>query len=314
MLYDAHKENLKTKDELGIDQHINLSHVGMDSIQVPILYKDLSLIADLSIFVNLNDLAARGIHMSRLYTLVSKRVANLEINLSHLACALGEAITSQEGLSNLAHMRIDFRIPLKKISLVSKLESLHSYEVSVLIVKKNSDEIRNLLYIKIPYSSTCPQSAALARQLIQNKLDEQFSESIIDKSEIYNWLGTSNGVVATPHAQRSYAEIWIELENINSNSDIVWEKWVDLIENALGTPVQGLVKRADEQEFALRNGQNLMFCEDAARRVGRVLALEIVNKSIKSYRAKLSHHESLHAHNATAYVQSGHELEAYFSF
>jgi GTP cyclohydrolase I len=31
--------------------------------------------------------------------------------------------------------------------------------------------------------------------------------------------------------------------------------------------VQTAVKRADEQAFALANGQNLMFCEDAARRL-----------------------------------------------
>ena len=42
---------------------------------------------------------------------------------------------------------------------------------------------------------------------------------------------------------------------------------VDLVENSLKTPVQAAVKREDEQEFARLNGQNLMFCEDAARRL-----------------------------------------------
>lgn len=48
-------------------------------------------------------------------------------------------------------------------------------------------------------------------------------------------------------------------------------KLIDRIEHALGTPVQTLVKRSDEQAFALANGQNLMFCEDAARRLYRML-------------------------------------------
>ena len=46
---------------------------------------------------------------------------------------------------------------------------------------------------------------------------------------------------------------------------------IDLVENVLQTPVQAAVKREDEQAFALRNGQNLMFCEDAARRIQRAL-------------------------------------------
>ena len=40
---------------------------------------------------------------------------------------------------------------------------------------------------------------------------------------------------------------------------------------ALGTTLQTAVKRADEQAFALANGQNLMFCEDAARRLHAAL-------------------------------------------
>ena len=43
--------------------------------------------------------------------------------------------------------------------------------------------------------------------------------------------------------------------------------WIDRIESSLKTPVQAAVKREDEQEFARLNGQNLMFCEDAARRL-----------------------------------------------
>ena len=46
---------------------------------------------------------------------------------------------------------------------------------------------------------------------------------------------------------------------------------IDLAEGALKTPVQSAVKREDEQAFARLNGRNLMFCEDAARRIAAVL-------------------------------------------
>ena len=66
---------------------------------------------------------------------------------------------------------------------------------------------------------------------------------------------------------------------------------------ALGTAVQTAVKRPDEQAFALANGQNLMFCEDAARRLN--LALQRT-PGIKQLHIRVIHAESLHAHDAVA--------------
>ena len=68
-------------------------------------------------------------------------------------------------------------------------------------------------------------------------------------------------------------------------------------EAALGTAVQTAVKRADEQAFALANGQNLMFCEDAARRLN--LALKR-SPGINAFHIRVIHAESLHAHDAVA--------------
>ena len=64
------------------------------------------------------------------------------------------------------------------------------------------------------------------------------------------------------------------------------------------TPVQTVVKREDEQEFARLNGQNLMFCEDACRVIKHYF---VRNKSyFLSYKLKIFHYESLHPHNAVA--------------
>lgn len=75
------------------------------------------------------------------------------------------------------------------------------------------------------------------------------------------------------------------------------ERAVDHIEKALGTALQTAVKRIDEQAFALANGQNLMFCEDAARRVDKALRQA---PGIIGFPLKVVHAESLHAHNAVA--------------
>ena len=72
---------------------------------------------------------------------------------------------------------------------------------------------------------------------------------------------------------------------------------IDQAESALGTAVQTAVKRADEQAFALANGQNLMFCEDAARRLNS--AIKAI-PAVEGFCIWVIHAESLHSHDAVA--------------
>ena len=59
--------------------------------------------------------------------------------------------------------------------------------------------------------------------------------------------------------------------------------------------MQTAVKREDEQEFALLNGQNLMFIEDAGRKLKIALAAD---QRLADFWVRIEHHESLHAHDA----------------
>lgn len=77
---------------------------------------------------------------------------------------------------------------------------------------------------------------------------------------------------------------------------------IDAIEDALATPVQTAVKREDEQAFARLNGENPMFCEDAARRIRGVLDAD---ERIADFHIRAAHHESLHAHDAVAVATKG---------
>src|SRR5690606_18292817 len=91
----------------------------------------------------------------------------------------------------------------------------------------------------------------------------------LDREAVLAWLGSEQGIRATPHSQRSVAEVKVRL--LPSFQDFPIVALIDRVEQALRTPVQTAVKRADEQAFALLNGQNLMFCEDAARRIQAAL-------------------------------------------
>ena len=162
--------------------------------------------------------------------------------------------------------------------------------------EKQSQGFAHEIELTIPYSSTCPCSASLARQLYADAINRAFSEQTIDKAQLINWVQSAAGSVATPHSQRSYAYIRIAL------SDNEWPELSALIfelEKVIATPVQTAVKRIDEQEFARLNATNLMFCEDAARRFKNHLEQMA---SVTDYYCKVEHQESLHAHNAVAIV------------
>ena len=85
------------------------------------------------------------------------------------------------------------------------------------------------------YSSTCPCSAALARQLIQEQFDEDFAgQTQIDAEAFRAWLGTEQGIMATPHSQRSVAEVRLSLTPTLRTFPI--EAMVNRLEGALKTP------------------------------------------------------------------------------
>jgi len=255
--------------------------------------------AHVDAFVNLKEPTAKGIHMSRLYLLIDELSTNDVLNYQNLMTLLNGFIDSHQELSDKAQIKLQFDYHLRRKSLISGKEGWKAYPVSIK-GELNQGVFDIELGIDVPYSSTCPCSAALARQLIQQSFKDKFSQDDIDLETVHEWLGTTEGIVATPHSQRSVAEIKVKLnENVN---EFPITHLVDLIENSLKTPVQAAVKREDEQEFARLNGQNLMFCEDAARRLQHTMNLAT---EFNDFWLRINHLESLHAHDAVSVTTKG---------
>lgn len=286
--------------EKHLDLFPALDWVGMSHIEIPVRMKlnhgqEVLLPAKVTAQVSLDKAVARGIHMSRLYALLQKAFAQNFLDSTLLQQLSFDFLKSHEGLSSSARIKVGLELPLLKKSLKSEFQSWHYYPVEWCIENKNS-HITYSTQARITYSSTCPASAALSRQLIQENFKANFVGEELNFEDIYHWLGSTQGVIATPHAQRSYADVRIQTR-VESPFDVF--QLISLVENCLQTPVQGMVKREDEQEFALRNGQNLMFCEDAARRIRQSLDAQ---SQIKAFDIKVDHVESLHPHNAVSAV------------
>jgi GTP cyclohydrolase I len=282
-----------------------LQWVGMGAIEMPVLIEaangSRSLTpAHVDAFVDLPRADARGIHMSRLYLALDKALAEEPLTPSLVRQLLVQFLESHEGLSEAARLEISFDYMVRRPALASANSGWKRYPVKI-AAEMRGNELKIDLGCTVVYSSTCPCSAALARQLIQERFLEDFSgRTQVDADEIHAWLGTEQGICATPHSQRSEAEVEVRLASAFGDFRII--ELVDAVENALKTPVQTAVKRIDEQAFARLNGENLMFCEDAGRRVQAALnELE----DVVDFRAKCSHYESLHPHDAVSFVTKG---------
>jgi len=282
-----------------------LDRVGMSNIELPLMVQTddcpaQQVSAKAEVFVNLGDPQAKGIHMSRLYLQLDQLSTESELTLETLTTLLNGFIESHHDLSSEAFVKIAFDYNLRRKSLISEKRGWKAYPV-VIVGRLIDGKFDFELKVDVPYSSTCPCSAALARQLIQDAFNKQYEQQEnVAKEDVLAWLGSTKGIVATPHSQRSVAEIKVKLSEKADNFPII--ALIDLIEATLKTPVQAAVKREDEQEFARLNGQNLMFCEDAARQLKFALNEQVL---FDDFWLRVNHYESLHAHDAVSVTTKG---------
>lgn len=281
-----------------------LDRVGMGDIELPVLLRDEAgrvrmTPARADAFVSLEPSDAKGIHMSRLFLGLQSVLENEALDYGTLERLVDGFLRSHEGLSAEAEVHLRFEWMRKQKALVSDHAGWRTYPVE-LFARRTKAGLTLGAKVRVTYSSTCPCSAALARQLIQEAFDRDFAGQTLSFDEVRTWLGTPEAIRATPHSQRSHADVTVHFATAAETLDI--DSLIDLVEGALKTVVQAAVKREDEQAFALLNGENLMFCEDAARIVKRALDAE---PAIVDYRVKASHYESLHPHDAVAIVTRG---------
>ena len=273
-----------------------LDWVGMRDIRMPVVLDDELMAtpvpASFEALVNLPEAGVKGIHMSRLYRLLFDVTRNA-LGPADLCSLLMDAVASHEECRTDA-ARIVLRTELVRPTAALVTKGLngwasHNIEIDASILN-NTPHI--WLTVDVTYSSTCPCSASLARQLMERAFRDQYAaQAEVSVSDVAAWIAR-HGTMATPHSQRSVARIKVAISP--------YEQWnlgslIEDAERALGTPSQGPVKRADEQEFALRNGQNLMFVEDAVR-----LLLSAFSDKHTAGSIEVTHLESLHPHDAYA--------------
>lgn len=278
-----------------------LRWVGMQGIDLPVLLEEGAyrrrLHARVGAQVDLPAAHVKGIHMSRLYRLLADGLGDaVALSPGVLRQLLQAMVDSHRDCdSRKARLRLAFDLLVERPALVSEgLAGWKAYPVAVEAIREEGG-LTLTAQVTVVYSSTCPCSAALSRQLVEQAFLADFeAHEAVSPSAVAGWL-RRNATLATPHSQRSLAQVQVRIASRARTLGLL--ALVDRIEQALQTPVQTAVKRADEQAFAALNGGNLMYVEDAARRIRAAL-----DGRFDDPRIHVRHLESLHPHDAVAWA------------
>jgi len=248
---------------------IPIREVGVENVQVPFTMESKyggfkSMIANVSMRTNLES-DIKGISMSRLIRTL-KKYLDLPLKkklIKEILKDLKKNVESQE-----SYMRFDFLYPIIRKSVLSDNE-FPIFHKCRFEGQLRGDNFKFFQGANVQYSSYCPCSAELSKDLKEKGLD------------------------GFPHAQRSFANIMIEGEK---DSYIWLEDIIESVEQAIRTIPYPIIKRVDEQEIARIAAENPIFVEDAIRQISVVLN----NMPVDDWIVKCSHEESIHTSEAIA--------------
>jgi GTP cyclohydrolase I len=255
----------------------DIEQVGIHNFKLPLKFqkKDGSLIELETKVTGTVSLAAdsRGINMSRIMRTFYEYKDNV-FNLDKLEEILQSYKKKIGGYT--ANIMLNISYPIIQQSMRTGLEGYQYYNVTLEGKLDIDGNFKKFIHFDFVYSSACPCSKELAEHARKYR--------------------NRDGI---PHSQRSTTRISIEY------NDFIWiEDLQEICLDALQTETQVMVLREDEQAFAELNGAYPKFVEDAARLLYRQLNTDV---RILDFKARISHQESLHSHNAISVIIKGVE-------
>ncbi|EQC49883.1 type I GTP cyclohydrolase folE2 [Bacteriovorax sp. BSW11_IV] len=289
----------EVKDKSGLNDfqkmpnqvQIAIPRVGIERFRIPLMFEHgdghtMNHDAEASMFVYLKA-SKTGANMSRFCAILQEEGSKIPVNSAFYKKVLGRYRADlrdfeDEDLIEKAHLKLKFSYPVKQKSLKSENWGWQYYKCEWEGIENKDGRVLLYLTIQYEYSSTCPCSLSMSKQY-----EEEYRQG----------LTTEGSGIASAHSQRSVATVQV-VYDVESGFSI--ERLIELLRIALPTETQSLVKRVDEQAFAILNGDNPMFVEHSSRRISTVLDHE---DKILDWNAKVEHIESLHSHNAVAYIQ-----------
>ena len=249
---------------------IAIDRVGVCDVRYPITVFDRnqekqSTVATIDLSVDLPH-HFKGTHMSRFIEILNRHHG--EVTMKNIPQILEELKQRLE--AERSHVEITFPYFLNKEAPVTKKKAQIDYTCSF-IAEASPSGADFILKVEVPVTSLCPCSKEISKY--------------------------------GAHNQRGY--VTIEVRTINYASGewaFVWiEELIEMAEESASAPLYALLKREDEKHVTEQAYENPVFVEDLVRNVALRLKAD---ERITAYRVKTVNHESIHAHNAFAVVQS----------
>jgi GTP cyclohydrolase I len=265
--------------EIGVSQ-IDIDKVGVSDVCYPIEVLDKkaqkqATIACINMYVDLPH-HFRGTHMSRFIEVLNKHRG--EITVRNIGEILQEISYSLE--AKTAHMELAFKYFIEKAAPVSGAKSLMGYECRFIAAHDQEGTDDFVLEVKVPVMNLCP-----------------CSKEISDTAA---------------HNQRSEVTAQIRSRPVETMEDIVWiEDIVDIVEASASCDLYSLLKRTDEKYVSERAYDNPRFVEDIVRIIADKL---IKNNKITWFSVRSKNYESIHNHNAYAYIEKDKLREVHRSW
>ncbi|MEW6516147.1 MAG: GTP cyclohydrolase FolE2 [candidate division FCPU426 bacterium] len=172
--------------------------------------------------------------------------------------------------SEAAYLEMSFPYFIEKQAPVSKVTSLMEYTCSMVVSLHRDGGKEFILTVHVPVSTLCP-----------------CSKEISDRGA---------------HNQRSLVTVAVKMNTL------VWiEDLIALVERCAVCDLYAMLKREDEKFITERAYDNPAFVEDIVREIA--LALK-ADKRITWFTVESENWESIHNHNAYAYIESGPKTPA----
>lgn len=271
-------------------ENVTIPRVGIERFRLPMMYKHsdgtiMNHDTEASMFISLAG-DKTGANMSRFCAILQEESAKHHVSADFFKMMLGRYRSDlrdfdHEDLIASSELSLHFKYGLKQPSLKSDNWGWQYYDCSLKGVQTEGGQTIMEMTVNYEYSSTCPCSLSMSKQY---------------EEDYRNGVTTEGNGIATAHGQRSNAQTTVAFD-VDQWVDM--EELIKILRTALPTETQSLVKRLDEQAFAILNGENPIFVEHVARRLSSALDQE---SRILDWNVKIEHFESLHSHNAVAYI------------
>jgi GTP cyclohydrolase I len=254
---------------------IVVDKAGVSNVEVPLslIYKpdtihDLGIryvVAHVDAYARLPR-TRKGVDMSRLPEVLFEHSGKF-LSLRSFK-GIAKRLKERLGLEDI-YLKFSFGFAKPSVSPVTKKKAVLVYDSAMSIIYP---PYRHFVQVKVPVQTVCPCSRAMC--LVDH-------EKQIGKGA---------------HNQRAEVTIQVEVTKVPG---VHFETLIDIAEKSASSPVYAILKRPDEKYVTEHAYDNPVFVEGLARRVADKLSKL---KNIKWFRVKVESFESIHKHNALAYI------------